>query len=47
MGLPGGDGFCIVRAKDESLLSSHISLMQLRKRVNGLVLDQLEVPGFI
>lgn len=41
LGLPGGDRFCIVRAKDGSLLLSHTSLGQLRKRLSGLVLDEL------
>lgn len=45
LGLPSGEGFSFVRAKDEKL--SHTSLTQLRKRVSGLGLTELQVPGFI
>lgn len=45
--LPEGEGFCIVRAKAESLMLSLTRLMQLRKRVNDWFLDLLEIPSFI
>lgn len=41
LGLPRGEGFCIVRAKNEILSQSHTSLMQFRKRVSGLGFVQL------